>query len=414
MGLRFPARDLRERAVGVPGLGKALSSLRGTFAGAVERAPARRERRASAIGDKGRRENVAPGWRLESLPPAARSRGSSHLGMTVLHRPPNILLGRLSFAAVDRTLGKASVNDGGPSETALTTALMRAAHTRLDRPQLLDDPWGDRLVSDAEKAALYQRVLDGADPEVRRRLTALRSPQAVIDGVLRSHRTYAGVILRSRYAEDALERVIASGARQYVLIGAGFDSFIVRQPAFAREISIFEIDHPASQAMKRQRLDECAVRIPPNVHFVPADLMQESLASVLARCGFSHAQPAFFSWLGVTIYLSREANLATLHGVATSAATGSEIVLTYIDQRALERRRSATLEKMRLSRATRREPWLSGFNPATLANELKALGLRLVEDLGGLELWERYRAGQTDGFSPSASSHIARVRVTAD
>jgi len=305
------------------------------------------------------------------------------------------------------------VNDGGPSRTALIAALMRAAHTRLDRPQLIDDPWGDRLVSDAEKAALYQRVLDDADPERKGRLESLRSPQAAIDAVLRSHRTYAGVILRSRYAEDALEGAVAAGARQYVLIGAGFDSFIVRQPPFAREISIFEIDHPASQAMKRQRLEDCAVRIPPNVHFVPADLTRESLASVLARSNFSRAGPAFFSWLGVTIYLPRDANLATLRGVATSAAAGSEVVFTYIDQRALEERRSAALEKMRPSRATLREPWISGFNPATLAKELKALGLLLVEDLGGLELRDRYCAGQRNGLSPGTSGHVARARVAA-
>jgi methyltransferase (TIGR00027 family) len=304
------------------------------------------------------------------------------------------------------------VNDGGPSRTALIAALMRAIHTRLERPQLIDDPWGDKLVSDAEKAALYQRVLDGADPEVRRRLGALPSQQAVIDAVLRSHRTYAGVILRSRYAEDALEGAIAGGARQYVLVGAGFDSFIVRQPSFARDISIFEIDHPASQAMKRQRLDECAISIPANVHFVPADLTQESLASVLARCELSRTWPAFFSWLGVTIYLPRDANLATLHGIATSAATGSQIVFTYVDQRALEGHRPA-MEKMRERRATLGEPWLSGFNPATLANELKALGLLLVEDLGGLELRQRYCAGQTGGLSPGTSGHVARVRVTA-
>ncbi|HME70450.1 MAG TPA: class I SAM-dependent methyltransferase, partial [Myxococcota bacterium] len=111
------------------------------------------------------------------------------------------------------------MNDAGPSRTALTAALMRAAHTRLDQPRLIDDPWGDRLVSAVEKAALYQRILDGADPEARKRLGTLRSQQAVIDAVLRSHGTYGGVILRSRYAEDALEGAVAGGARQYVLIG---------------------------------------------------------------------------------------------------------------------------------------------------------------------------------------------------
>jgi O-methyltransferase involved in polyketide biosynthesis len=117
------------------------------------------------------------------------------------------------------------MHEGGASRTALSAALMRAVHTRLDRPRLIDDPWGDRLVSAEEKAALSQRILESAGPEARARLEALASPQAVIDAALRAHGTYGGVILRSRYAEDALEAAVAKGVRQYVLLGAGFDSF---------------------------------------------------------------------------------------------------------------------------------------------------------------------------------------------
>jgi len=302
----------------------------------------------------------------------------------------------------------------GPSRTALTAALMRAVHTRLDRPRLIDDPWGDRLVSASEKASLCRRALDGADPETRKRLEKLGSQQAVIDAVLRAHGTYGGVIIRSRCAEDALESAVARGVRQYVLIGAGFDSFIVRQPAFARDVEIVEIDHPATQATKRGRLDGCGVQIPPNVRFVPADLSRESMASVLARCNVSRVLPAFFSWLGVTIYLSRDANLAALRGIAASSAPGSEIVFTYIDERVLEGGRSAKLEKMRTRVATLGEPWLSGFNPATLANELREIGLVLVEDLGSQALSERYCAGRTDGLAPGTTGHIARVQVAAD
>jgi methyltransferase (TIGR00027 family) len=305
------------------------------------------------------------------------------------------------------------MNDDGPSQTALTAALMRAVHTRLDRPRLIDDAWGDRLVSAEHKASLRQRALQGAKPEARRRLESL-SEDAIVDAVLRTHGAYGSVILRSRYTEDALEDAVGRGARQYVLIGAGFDSFIVRQPPFARDINIFEIDHPKSQAMKRQRLEECGVSFPPNVHFVPADLARESLASVLARCKFLSTPKTFFSWLGVTVYLSREANLTTLRGVATSSAAGSEIAFTYIDQRALEGARSRMRARMQASRATLREPWLSGFGPATLANDMKELGLLLIEDLGGLQLRERYCAGRTDDLLPGAGGHIALARVIGD
>jgi methyltransferase (TIGR00027 family) len=306
------------------------------------------------------------------------------------------------------------MNDAGASRTALAAALMRAVHTRLDRPLIIDDPWGDRLVSPAEREALRQRVLRRVDAERRNRLEAFDSDQTMLDAALRTQFTYGGVIIRSRCAEDALAAAVARGARQYVLIGAGFDSFIVRQPVFARDLDIFEIDHPPTQALKRRRLNECGVAIPPNVHFVPADLSQESLASALERSAFSHTVAAFFSWLGVTVYLSREANLATLRAIATSAAPGSEVVFTYIDQRVLDSSRSsAALERMRAAVAAQGEPWLSGFHPAQLADDLRQLGLLLVEDLGAPELHERYCAGRTDGLSPGGAGHIARARVTS-
>lgn len=296
------------------------------------------------------------------------------------------------------------------SRTAITAALMRAVHTRLDQPCLIDDPWGDRLVATEEKAALYQRIMASVDAETRARLTRLGSQQAVIDIALRRHRTYGGVIIRSRYAEDALAAAVARGVRQYVLIGAGLDSFSVRQPAWARQLTIFEIDHPASQAMKRERLAACAVEVPANVCFVAADLSTEPLAAVLKRSTLVRATPSFFSWLGVTIYLTREANLATLRGVATAAAVGSEIVFTYVDQRVFDAR-IPEFETLRAGPAAVGEPWLSGFDPRLLAAELIRVGMVLREDLDGAALQARYCAGRTDGLSPGAVGHIARALV---
>ena len=300
-----------------------------------------------------------------------------------------------------------------PSRTALTAALLRAVHTRLDRPRLIDDPWGDRLVSAGERAALCRRILADADPERRKRLEALGSDQAVLDTVLRAHATYGGVILRSRYAEDALEAAAAHGVRQYVLVGAGLDSFCVRQPAFAHELQIFEVDQPASQALKRSRLVEAGVEVPANVRFVAADLSREPLGAALARAGFSRAALTFFSWLGVTIYLSREANLATLRAMATSAAPGSELVFTYLDQRVLDARRSPVVERMRAQRASLGEPWISGFDPTTLAAVLLDLGFVLLEDLGGRELTARYCAGRTDRLSAGTAGHVAHAQITS-
>ena len=302
------------------------------------------------------------------------------------------------------------MTEPAPSRTALAAALMRAIHTRVDRPRVIDDSWGDRLVSEAERAALCGRILADASPETRRRLAGLGSDQAVLDRVLRRHATYGGVVLRSRYAEDALEAAVARGVRQYVIVGAGLDSFCVRRPAFARALDVFEVDQPASQALKRRRLAEAGAEIPANVHFVAADLAHESLGAALARAGFSSAVPAFFSWLGVTIYLPRDANLATLRAIATASAPGSELVFTYFDQRVLDARVPA-MEAMRAKRAELGEPWISGFDPTTLASDLRDLGLVQLEDLSGDKLTARYCAGRADGLAAGAAGHIVHARI---
>jgi methyltransferase (TIGR00027 family) len=196
---------------------------------------------------------------------------------------------------------------------------MRALHTRLDPKPLIDDAYGEQLV-----------------------------PELVREGyrdanTLRSSAAYAGVILRTRYTEDALRTAVANGVRQYLILGAGFDSFALRLPAFARDLQIYEIDHPVTQALKRQRLRDCGLNPPPCVQFLAADLSQEELAPTLTRSSFDPTLPSFVSWLGVTMYLTRDANLATLRAIARSVSPGSELVFTYFDLDQGLRRRSACL-----------------------------------------------------------------------
>jgi methyltransferase (TIGR00027 family) len=138
------------------------------------------------------------------------------------------------------------VDETRASTTALGSSLMRAVHTRLDRPPLIDDPWGDRLVLESERQAVAKLILRGLDPATRAQIDTLDSV-AALDAALRAHLGYGWAIVRTRYAEDALEAAVAGGVRQYVILGAGFDSFALRQPTFAREVAIFEIDHPTTQ-----------------------------------------------------------------------------------------------------------------------------------------------------------------------
>ena len=300
--------------------------------------------------------------------------------------------------------------DKRPSRTALMASLMRALHSRSDPSPILDDPWGDRLVAQSERETMNQRHLARLDPDERARASA--APTALLDEVLRTSAGYPGVIIRSRYAEDRLREATIAGVRQYVLIGAGFDSFALRRPDFAAGLDIFEIDHPATQSFKLERIRECGISLPPSVHFIAADLANEGLEAALARSAFRKDEAAFFSWLGVTSYLTREANLQTLRAVAKCGYLGSELVFTYVDQiefapgglRSPDHPYAQAVAKVG-------EPYVSGFDPKEIAHDLKRVGLELVEDLDGTAMAERYARSGGNILRPSAGQHIVCARV---
>jgi methyltransferase (TIGR00027 family) len=278
------------------------------------------------------------------------------------------------------------------SRTALATALMRAAHTRIDPHPLINDPWGDRLVPEPVKRAMAPS-------------------DAMLDESLVRSQSYANVITRTRYTEDALQAAVTHGVRQYVLIGAGFDSFSLRRPAFAANLQIFEIDFPATQRLKIERIAACGMVLPDSVHFIAADLSEESVSSALARSPFETKQLSFFSWLGVTMYLTREANLATLRSIASCSPAGSELVFTYLDE-GVFRAQPDSFRELEQRVAAIGEPFLSGFDPAELAASLAACGLDLIEDLNGSEAAARYERGGGHNLGRSLFSHMALARVT--
>jgi methyltransferase (TIGR00027 family) len=206
------------------------------------------------------------------------------------------------------------------------------------------------------------------------RAAALRAPGSILDDYLRASVGYAIVVIRSRYTEDALRDAVEKGTRQYVLIGAGFDTFVLRRPAFSQAVEIFEIDHPATQTLKLERIKECGISLPRSVHFVAADLASEALEAALDRSSFRRDEPAFLSWLGVTAFLTREANLAILRAVATCAAPGSELVFTYIEQIDFNSDSgSGLLRELKTMVASMGEPWVSGFDPKELEHLTKSL-----------------------------------------
>ena len=293
------------------------------------------------------------------------------------------------------------------SRTALVVSLMREVHTRFDKPALIDDTWARTFVPNAEREAILRsRNVELAD---------IPSVEASLTTALRASPAYPSVILRTRWAEDALQAAVARGVCQYVIIGAGMDSLALRQPEFARRIRIIEVDHPATQGFKRERLRAADVRIPPTLTFVPADLAATSLDSALENSSYRKDEPAFFAWLGVTMYLTREANFATLRSIARCSAEGSELAFTYVDELELDPARQSTASKEVQQRAgSFGEAWISGFTPAELPAEVRAAGLAVREDLDGEQISRRYYGKNANALRPLLTNHYVRAQVVAE
>ena len=188
-----------------------------------------------------------------------------------------------------------------PSLTAWRVALERAAHQIFDRPRVLEDPVALAIVGERGVAEI--------------RGAALRY------GLPPSRYLRAFLVARSRVAEEALAAALSCGVRQYVVLGAGLDTFAYRNPYPTSALKVFEVDHPATQEWKRRQLAAAGLAIPESLTFVPVDFESEALAARLSSAGFRAGEPAFFSWLGVTMYLTRTPVLDTI-GADNCASEG--------------------------------------------------------------------------------------------
>jgi methyltransferase (TIGR00027 family) len=279
-----------------------------------------------------------------------------------------------------------------PSLTAHRVAMLRAAHQILDVPRVFEDPIALRIIGERGAADI------AAAPDKYK--TALAT-------FLR-----AFLVARSRYAEDSLSAAIKRGVRQYVILGAGLDTFAYRNPYPAETLQAFEVDHPDTQAWKRERLDAERISIPESLCFVAVDFEQESLESQLLKAGFRKDVPSFFSWLGVTIYLPADAVMATLKSIAIMAARGSEIVFDYaISPTALRAEDSSNYQAIAAQVAALGEPWRSAFDPDLLAADLRAMGLVPAEDLGADEINARFFKGRSDALRVGGRSHLMKIIV---
>ena len=272
------------------------------------------------------------------------------------------------------------MQQGQPSITAEWVASMRAAHQERDAtPHVLEDPIAARLLTSVQQAERNAQAhhLSTAPP--------LR----------------AFLVARSRYTEDMLARAVARGARQYVILGAGLDTFAYRNPY--PHVRVIEVDHPATQAWKRERLAAAGLTPPPSVTFAPVDFATQSLPEGLAAAGVDRSEATFFSWLGVTPYLTREAFRATLAAIA-ALPKGSGVAFDYmLAPEALSDAQKRMVEVVSRGVATVGEPLQLFFRPEALAAELTRAGFTDVEDLNDAALTERYFTRRADTLRPHDS-----------
>lgn len=217
------------------------------------------------------------------------------------------------------------------------------------------------------------------------------------------------IISRARYTEDALEKAVNQGVRQYVILGAGLDTFAFRRPDLMELLEVFEVDHPATQEFKLHRLAELGWKHPAKLHFVPVDFTKENLITALTRSSsYDPAVKSFFSWLGVTRYLTREEVFATLSSITKIAPAGSTVVFNYSDLDAsMPEKLPLEMQKFHDFLQKIGEPVKTGFNPSTLAEDLSCLGLRLDENLSPVAIERLYFQGRIDGYHMSKHGHFA-------
>jgi methyltransferase (TIGR00027 family) len=270
---------------------------------------------------------------------------------------------------------------GQPSRTALGAARLRAAHQVLDQASILADPLAVRILGDDIEVSLDHAQTHTSGPRMRWFIAS-----------------------RSRIAEDALNMAVDAGTTQLVVLGAGLDTLAYRTPLAGR-LRIFEVDHPATQARKREMLAAAAIAEPETLSFVPVDFEREKLSERLDAANFKSDERSFFSWLGVVPYLTEDAIFSTL-GFIAQLPGGAEVVFDYVNPAtSIPAAGRAAHQALAGRVAAVGERFQSYLDTASLCAKMSAAGFRHVDDIGPAELAARFFP-ETERAAPTRGGHI--------
>ena len=283
------------------------------------------------------------------------------------------------------------------SRTAETSALQRAMHTlHGQEPKIFEDPFALDLAGPPFKWVIGPRPIAW----LLRPFSVWMMPMVAIH------------LARSRYVEERLDQLVDDGPAQYVLLGAGMDSFALRRPDLADRLTVFEIDHPGTQRRKRKRLRKLGLSEPSNVKYVEVNFETEALRDALTRSGFDKGKLSLFAWMGVMPYLTQESIVSTFRDVAERATPGSEIVFDTLDRAAFTKGKDTLLGRRSFRMAEKwGEPMITGFDPPEIRQLLTETGLEVLEVVTPEAFTDRWFAGRSDGLVPWEYVYVVRARV---
>ncbi len=280
---------------------------------------------------------------------------------------------------------------GERSATAEGVALTRAAHQVMDaEPLIFRDPLALKIIGPSGEAQMHQNAAFYATEGLRR--------------------ARASVTIRSRFAEEELERAVAAGTRQYVILGAGLDTFAYRRTDLSDRLEVYEVDQPATQEWKKTRLAEERIGVPPNLHFVPVDFNHGTLGPALAEAGFRRDIPALFSWLGVVYYLPHSSIRETLRFIAGQQAASGVVFDFAIPESTVAPHHQKLLREFMDFNRGRSERWQSWFTPEEMKALLRECGFSEITYLGHETIASRYLGDREDGLLPSPLVELISAR----
>jgi len=278
--------------------------------------------------------------------------------------------------------------------TALVSAFGRAYHSLHDNPKIFNDYLARELITDDEFAEISGYMSGGIKFFNPEKANDFPKAQEALKWVIQTQ-IAPTPLARARYCEEMLNNAIMIGAKQYVILGAGIDSFAYRNPDLRDKIQIFEVDHPATQKFKKSRIKKAGWDIPNNLHFVSVDFTTDNIAEELKKAGFDYAKCTFFSWLGVTYYLIKENILQMLKLISSISVKGSSIFFDYADEDLFCSEVKRVQNMVAMAQSTG-EPMKSCYSYAELEAVLDEAGLLIYEHLTPQDIESRYFQNRND------------------